>query len=417
MESLCSNIPVRVHRNAELADRGALRAQKDWQQHFGTLPPRYGGTMGPELNFVATIFPEILPDRIEHMGYIAEIMLLADDMIDAAESPMAAAAPHKADLLQAYSVVKAGGDMDATLCTPAARKIVDFAQAMILVDSDRAKGAFRWLVKWARLAQSGPVSSNECRNFDEYLEYRRLNVSSQCVPQFPPRLLCHLPSPKLTKLDSAMFGLSMFGMGLDIPEDQQQTCLELARPFWLQVALANDYHSWEQEQETAKAHGHTSVTNAIWVLMNKHSMTYEEANAACGERAKQYAAEYLQILETVKVREDLCQGAKYLLDMLKFGISGNIAWSLQCPRYHPDRELNPVQLEMAKAVWADDNTSWSHGPKKAANGTAQRIWASNSGIVAHRATQQAGAAVRDVAPLGTGVRTTSVLGPGSWGGL
>ena len=183
MKLLCSNIPVRVHRNAELADRGALRAQKDWQQHFGTLPPRNGGTMGPELNFVATIFPEILPDRIEHMGYIVEIVLLVDDMVDTAESPMTAAAPHMADLWQAYSVVKAGGDMDAALCTPGARKIVDFAQAMVLVDPDRAKGAFRWLVKWAKLIQSGPVSSKECRDFDEYLEYRRLNVSSQCVPR------------------------------------------------------------------------------------------------------------------------------------------------------------------------------------------------------------------------------------------
>ncbi len=202
-----------------------------------------------------------------------------------------------------------------------------------------------------------------------------------------------------------MFGLSMFGMGLDIPDDQQQTCLELARPFWLQIALANDYHSWEREHEAAKAHGHTSVTNAIWVLMNKHSMTYEEANAVCGERANQYAAEYLHILETVRHRDDLCPDAKYLLDLLKFGISGNIAWSMQCPRYHPDRELNLVQLEMSKAVWADESTSWGHGPKIAAAKAAQRLFASTSGVVADSATQQIGAAVRDVPSLMAGVRT------------
>ena len=203
-----------------------------------------------------------------------------------------------------------------------------------------------------------------------------------------------------------MFGLSMFGMGLDIPEDQQQTCLELARPLWLQIALANDYHSWEREQESAKVHGHTSVTNAIWVLMYKHSMTYEEAKVVCGERAKHYTAEYLQILETVKDRDDLCQDAKYLLDLLKFGISGNNAWSLQCPRYYLDRELNPVQLEMSNAVWADESTSWSHAPKKAANKADERIWASTNGIVADRATQQAEAAVQDVPPLRAGVRTS-----------
>jgi fusicocca-2,10(14)-diene synthase/ophiobolin F synthase len=182
---ICTNIPLRVHHNAELADRGALRAQKDWQQHFGALPPNFRGTMGPELNFTAALLPETLPDRLEHVAYILEVAFLADDVIDAAESPMAAVSPHIVDLMQAYRVVKAGGDMDTTSCSPAATKIVDFARAMVAVDPGRANQAFRWLVKWMKMCRSAPNhNSNSWQNFDEYLEYRRLNVSSQYVPEF-----------------------------------------------------------------------------------------------------------------------------------------------------------------------------------------------------------------------------------------
>lgn len=39
LDGFYANIPVRVHAHAELADRGALRAQRDWQRLFGSLPP------------------------------------------------------------------------------------------------------------------------------------------------------------------------------------------------------------------------------------------------------------------------------------------------------------------------------------------------------------------------------------------
>ena len=83
-----------------------------------------------------------------------------------------------------------------------------------------------------------------------------------------------------------MFGLVIFAMGLVIPEDQQQTCLDLSEAVWLNFALTNDCHSWERERKAASDNGQDSVTNAIWILMNKHSMTFEEANKACRDKAR-----------------------------------------------------------------------------------------------------------------------------------
>jgi hypothetical protein len=95
-------------------------------------------------------------------------------------------------------------------------------------------------------------------------------------------------------------------MGLSIPLEQQQICLDLSRPLWLQLSLTNDCHSWEREHKAAVDNRQSSVTNGIWVLMEKHSMTLEEAQWACREKARGYAAEYLEVLEAVKRRDDLC---------------------------------------------------------------------------------------------------------------
>lgn len=177
-----------------------------------------------------------------------------------------------------------------------------------------------------------------------------------------------------------MAGMMIFGMGLSIPEDQQQTCLELAQPFWLHLALANDYHSWEREHKAAVDSCQASVTNGIWILMHKHSMTCDEAKTLCRERARQCAAEYEQVVEVAKAREDLCQDAKLLLEQLKFAISGNIAWALQCPRYQPGRKLNATQLEMAEAIWADKSDNWAYAGPKTVNDATE-----HSGVKANEA--------------------------------
>jgi hypothetical protein len=174
----------------------------------------------------------------------------------------------------------------------------------------------------------------------------------------------------------------IFAMGLVIPDDQQQTCLDVSDTFWLQFSLANDCHSWEREQKMASTSGQASVTNAFWVLMNKHSMSCDEAKRVCREKASQYAAEYVRVVETAKVRSDLCDDAKLLLERMTFAISGNIVWGLQCPRYHDDRALTAAQLEMAESVCADETIGWIRGQeKKATDGVAERSKAASNGVI------------------------------------
>lgn len=379
--------------------------------------------MGPEHNFVSVCLPETLPDRLELVAYIMEMAFLIDDMIDSAESPVAAAVPYMADLLHAYKVVMAAAegvddddaDADSSSCSPAARIAIGFGREMVSVDCEGAKQAFEWLGKWARLMLSRSGGEKEFGNFDEYLKYRRLNVTSQYVATFfflsfhRPLYFTFTPVPPLTWLvDSAAFGLFMFAMGLSIPEDQQQTCLDLSESFWLQTALANDYHSWEREEKAAADHNQSFVTNAIWVLMNNHSMTCEEARRVCHERAKQYATECVRVIEAVRNRDELCRDAKWLLEVQMFGVSGNAVWSLQCPRYHPDRTLNPAQLAMMRAIWAKGTTGHDHDLPEAANGTVEPSQGAVNRVVADRVVANEGVANGTAAQGATGKDTTAM---------
>ncbi len=124
------DIPLRVHQQVELADRGALRAQRDWERAVGPLP-RYAGIMSRDYNFVATCLPEGLPDRIELSAYVTETAFLLDDAIDAAESPLAAAAPFMADLFQARLELKKPLDTDISGCTPVVKLVVGMGRAML----------------------------------------------------------------------------------------------------------------------------------------------------------------------------------------------------------------------------------------------------------------------------------------------
>ena len=206
----------------------------------------------------------------------------------------------------------------------------------------------------------------------------------------------------------ATFGLSIFAMGLSIPEDQQQTCLDLSEPMWITSCLANDCHSWEREHQAAADNNHDSVSNAIWVLMNRHSMTCDEAKAECRQRATQYAAEYLRVVDAAKARDDLCQDAKFLLDVLRFAISGHVVWGLQCLRYHPDKTLSPKQLEMAKAVGSDLTTGWCHRNQNATDAIAEHPKVETIGAVTNGTNSTPGSgltAVREVPKLGLEVCT------------
>lgn len=135
-----------------------------------------------------------------------------------------------------------------------------------------------------------------------------------------------------------------FGLGIRIQDDEIDKCRELMRPAWIAASLTNDLFSWPKEYEAAKSRGKDHVVNAIWVLMQEHSCDAAEAQRICRKLIKEVVAEYLQIVQDTKNNESVSADLRKYVEAMQYSISGNVVWSLTCPRYNPGVAFNDRQL-------------------------------------------------------------------------
>jgi hypothetical protein len=80
-DGLCVGYTLRTHRDEELVDLGTIRAQEDWNEHVGPVG-FYKGGLGARYSFIAVAVPECLPDRVEIMAYVNEMIFLHDDIVE-----------------------------------------------------------------------------------------------------------------------------------------------------------------------------------------------------------------------------------------------------------------------------------------------------------------------------------------------
>ena len=115
-------------------------------------------------------------------------------------------------------------------------------------------------------------------------------------------------------------------------------------PAVVAASLTNDLFSYEKEYEAAQNAGLTDVVNALWVLMGEHDISLAEAKAMCRRRIKEEVAKYACVVKETRLRDDLSSEAKRYIELMQYSVSGNVIWSLQCPRYHKDIQYNQQQI-------------------------------------------------------------------------
>jgi len=141
-------------------------------------------------------------------------------------------------------------------------------------------------------------------------------------------------------------GLLLFGCAITIPAHEATACSTLCRPAWIAAALTNDLFSWQKEYDAAVESGHSYVSNAIWVLMTEHKVDVDSAKDLCRQTIRKNVAEYVEIVKDAKNAR-----GKYSVDLLRFmdgmqySVSGNLAWSVGCPRYSADAQFSARQVE------------------------------------------------------------------------
>ena len=122
-------------------------------------------------------------------------------------------------------------------------------------------------------------------------------------------------------------------MALTIPDAEYSLCMRLARPAYIALALVNDLYSWEKERKEANDAGLDYVFNAIWVIMKERSVSGEDAKAICREEAINQISGYYRTVEESRNNNSLSKDLRTYLEALLLSYSGNLAWSIYCPRY------------------------------------------------------------------------------------
>lgn len=135
-------------------------------------------------------------------------------------------------------------------------------------------------------------------------------------------------------------------MALTIPKHETELCSQLSRPAFVAFLFTNDLFSWEKERDAAKRDGLSNVINAIWVIMGECSMTELEAKAECRMKIKEYVSESVRAVEETRGNLDISSDLRTYIEALQYMISGNLVWSIYCPRYHPKVSYNDAQRSM-----------------------------------------------------------------------
>ncbi|KAK5633351.1 hypothetical protein RRF57_009065 [Xylaria bambusicola] len=122
-------------------------------------------------------------------------------------------------------------------------------------------------------------------------------------------------------------------VALTIPDDEYEMCMEMARPGYAALGLTNDLFSWEKEKHDSREAGLDYVFNAIWVIMKERSAPEAEAKRICRSEIKKHVLTFKKIVEETRHNFFLSQDLRTYLEAVLYSISGNLVWSIYCPRY------------------------------------------------------------------------------------
>ncbi|KAL8972381.1 MAG: hypothetical protein Q9183_000583 [Haloplaca sp. 2 TL-2023] len=124
-------------------------------------------------------------------------------------------------------------------------------------------------------------------------------------------------------------------------EEEDET-KELLTPALITASLTNDLFSFEKERDDV------NVQNAVLVVMREHGCSEAEARDTLKDRIRIEVANYVRVVEETRRRTDLSDDVKRYIEVMQYTLSGNVAWSTQCPRCNAGAKWNELQLLRAK---------------------------------------------------------------------
>ncbi|KAH6843366.1 isoprenoid synthase domain-containing protein [Chaetomium sp. MPI-CAGE-AT-0009] len=302
--------PLARHRHEAVANAGCQAARRDWARHLGGAAREFGACNPRNGNFVALLFPLCRLERLWVVAYVTEYSFLHDSVVEGLgeESSTQVDKFGLGELETARPNLKAG------------RKQIQAKIVSMLSETDKI-GAARIMDVWkTMLSRTLRDKTKDFANLEEYIEFRSIDTGGA-------------------------FGeaLMLFGLGLTLTPEEDALLANITQPCYACFALANDYFSFDREWAEAQTHpGASKPINAVWLYMQWHGVGVALAKRLVAKASNRYEARFLELCERFRdEHKPISPKLDLYLRGLTYQVSGNVVWSLNCPRYYPEYRYDP----------------------------------------------------------------------------
>ncbi|KAM7217588.1 Isoprenoid synthase domain containing protein [Rhypophila decipiens] len=307
-QGFCPGYQLRRHAYESLANAGCQEARQDWIRYIG--PAAEFGNCNPiNGNFTANVLPFCKPERLKLVAYVLEYAFLHDSVVE----------------LVTTDTAKDGDDfsLDEREITEetvkSGRKQIQ-AKMMLQLTSMDPVCAERVLDVWkTMLSTTRADKTKDFSTLDEYLDFRIVDTGAPFVE-----------------------AIMLFGMGMTLTKEEDAKLAHVIRPCFAALALANDYFSFDKEWEEARQPGGSKPLNAVWLSMQWHVVDITIAKILVREAANRYESQFVQFCDDFrKTNSPISDKLDRYLQGMACQVSGNVVWSLNCPRYYPEFRYDP----------------------------------------------------------------------------
>jgi hypothetical protein len=126
----------------------------------------------------------------------------------------------------------------------------------------------------------------------------------------------------------------LFGMGMTLAPTEDTLITPLRYPCYAAIGLANDYFSFDREYALYIQSGkRKTLSNAVWLHMHWHNVSVGVAKDMTLAATRRYEEQFLRDCEGLRIKGKAGEKVERYLRGLAYLVSGNVVWSLKCPRY------------------------------------------------------------------------------------
>ncbi|KAF2202999.1 geranylgeranyl pyrophosphate synthase [Delitschia confertaspora ATCC 74209] len=293
---LCANYTLRRHKFEKEANAGCHEARSDWIKYIGPIKG-FGNCNPINGNFTAVVLPLCKPERIRLLAYVLEYAFLYDNIVEASNPELE---------------LEKGREKHMN---PLLGKKNIQAKIMLLLSQTDKECTKRVMQVWEEMLSTTLKDKNKAfRSLKEYVDFRIVDTGAPFVE-----------------------AMMLWGMGMQLTKEEDEILAPIIHPCYAALGLANDYFSFNREWDEFQNSDETALTNAVWLHMKWQNVGVNTAKEIVRNATVEYEREFLQNCAEFRRRHaPIPERLDCYLRALSYQVSGNVVWSLNCPRYHPE---------------------------------------------------------------------------------